>query len=94
MDKEDTKQLIKSLNNIEKKLDTLISLQLRTLPKQEPTKEEKKVLVLCDKKHTVEEISKETGKTVTNVNFILSNLRDKFLIQSVKVEGRTVYEKL
>lgn len=94
MDKEETKQLIKSLNNIEKKLDTLITLQLRSVPKKEPTKEEKKVLVLCDKKHTVEEISKETGKTVTNVNAILSSLRDKFLMQSTKVDGKTVYEKL
>ena len=94
MDKEQAKQLIKSLNNIEKKLDTLIGLQLRTLPKREPTKEEKKVLALCDKKHTVEEISKETCKTVTNINFILSSLREKFLIQSVKIDGRTVYEKL
>jgi DNA-binding transcriptional ArsR family regulator len=82
------------LKNIEKKLDILVDLQKRTLPKQSVTKEERKVLNLCDKKHTAEDIAKATGKTETNVNYILSSLRNKFLIQSVKVDGKTVYEKI
>ena len=34
------------------------------------------------------------GKTENNVNVILSRLRDKGLIKSVDVKGRTVYERI
>jgi DNA-binding transcriptional ArsR family regulator len=43
---------------------------------------------------TVEEIAKGTEKTENNVNVILSRLRDKGLIKSVDIKGRTVYEKI
>ncbi len=64
------------------------------MPKQEIGEEEKKVLELCDRKHTVADIAKETNKTENNVNFILSRLRDKVLIRSIQVKDNTVYERI
>lgn len=87
-------EMVKSLKRIEEKLETLINLQKVAMPKPKVTAEEKKVLKLCDKKHTAEEIAKETGKTENNVNVTLSRLRDKGLIKSAEVRGRTVYEKI
>jgi biotin operon repressor len=94
MDKKQFDELMKSLKGIEERLEILLSIQKATMPKPSIGKEEKKVLKLCDKKHTAEEIAKETGKTENNVNVILSRLRDKGLIKSVDIKGRTVYEKI
>lgn len=87
-------EMLKSLKRIEEKLEILINLQKVAMPKPKVTTEEKKILKLCDKKHTAEEIAKGTGKTENNVNVILSRLRDKGLIKSVEIKGRTVYEKI
>jgi hypothetical protein len=94
MEKKQFEAIAASLNSIDRKLDVLISLQKRSLPKPVISKEERKVFELCDKKHTNAEIATATNKTKTNVNFILSRLRDKGLIQSIDIEGKTVYEKL
>jgi DNA-binding transcriptional ArsR family regulator len=87
-------EMLKSLKSIEEKLEILINLQKVAMPKPKVTTEEKKILKLCDKKHTAEEIAKETGKTENNVNVTLSRLRDKGLIKSAEVKDRTVYEKI
>jgi biotin operon repressor len=94
MSKKQVEELLKSLKGIEEKLEILISLHKATMPKPIIGREEKKVLILCDRKHTEEEIAKETGKTENNVNVMLSHLRDKGLIKSVEIKGRTVYEKI
>lgn len=94
MDKKQFDELMKSLKGIEERLEILLSIQKATMPKPSIGKEEKKVLKLCDKKHTSEEIAKETGKTENNVNVILSRLRDKGLIKSVDMKRGTVYEKI
>jgi hypothetical protein len=94
MEKKQFETIANSLESIDKKLDILISLQKRTLPKPKFGKEEKKVFNLCDKKHTSVEIASTISKTRNNVHFILSQLRDKGLIQSVRTEGKTVYEKI
>jgi len=94
MSKKQFEELMKSLKSIEDRLEILISVQKATMPKPSVGKEEKKVVKLCDKKHTAEEIAKETGKTENNVNVILSRLRDKGLIKSVEIKGRTVYERI
>jgi transcription initiation factor IIE alpha subunit len=85
---------MKSVKSIDDKLETLLNIHKATMPKPSIGQEEKKVLKLCDRKHTAEEIAKETGKTENNVNVILSRLRDKGLIKSVETKGRTVYEKI
>lgn len=94
MDKRQFDELMRFLKSIEEKLGTLLSIQKAIMPKPSIGKEERKVLKLCDKKHTAEEIAKETGKTDNNVNVILSRLRSKGLAKSVDVKGRTVYEKI
>jgi len=94
MDKKQFDELMKSLKGIDDKLEILINVQKATMPKPSIGKEEGKVLKLCDKKHTAEEIAKETGKTENNVNVILSRLKDKGLIKSAEIKGRTVYEKI
>jgi DNA-binding NarL/FixJ family response regulator len=85
---------MKSLKSVDDKLQILINVQKATMPKPVIGKEEQKVLKLCDRKHTVEEIAKETGKTENNVNVILSHLKDKILIKSTEIKGKTVYEKI
>lgn len=88
-------KLMRSLKSIEAKLDILITLQKAITPKPSVGKEEKKILKLCDKKHTIDDIVKETGKTRTNVQSILSILRKKALIRSAKSKDKkTVYERI
>jgi len=94
MDKKQFDELMKSLRAIEDRLENLLNIQKATMPKPSIGKEEEKVLKLCDKKHTAEEIAKETGKTENNVNVILSRLRGKGLIKSVEIRDRTVFEKI
>ncbi len=87
-------ELNRTLKSIDKKLDILIILQKRACPKPEIGKEESKVLQLCDRKHSIDDIVNTTGKTENNVNLILSHLRDKGLIRSVEIKGITVYERI
>jgi hypothetical protein len=94
MSKRQFEELLKSLKNIEDKLETIITLQKTIVPKPSLGKEERKVLKLCDRKHTIDDIVKETEKTENNVGVILSHLRDKALIRSVEIKNRIVYEKI
>jgi len=87
-------RLLKSLESIESKLETLIILQKAVMPKPKLGAEQKKILELCDKKHTIEDIVKETGKTKGNVKSVLSKLRKKGLIRSVKLKDKVVYERI
>jgi DNA-binding CsgD family transcriptional regulator len=82
------------LKSIDEKLDTLVNFQRTLMPKPKLTKEEKKILKLCDRKNTISEIATKTGKTSNNVNFLLTQLRRKGIIRSVKIKDRTVYEKI
>ena len=89
------KELISLLKNIEGKLDILISLQRRVAPEPSVGKEEKKILKLCDKKHTIDDIMKKTGKKRSNVTVVLTKLRKKGLIISVKSKDKKiVYERI
>jgi len=94
MSKKQFEELLKSLKSIEDKLEIIIKLQKTVLPKPSLGKEEKKVLKLCDRKHTIDDIVRETGKTENNVKVILSRLRDKGLIRSVEIKSKLVYEKM
>jgi len=94
MSKEQFKKLMKSLKSMESKLDILIRLQKASMPKPKITPAEKEILKLCDKKHTINDMMKETGKTETNVNRLLSVLRKKALIKSVSLKDKLVYEKI
>jgi len=92
--KEQFNKLMKSLKSLESKLDVLITLQKTIAPKPRVGKEENKILKMCDRKHTVDDIVKETGKKEGNVMVVLSNLRKKGLITSVKLKGKTIYERI
>lgn len=94
MDKKQFEALMKSLKNIENKLDIIIRIQKMASSKPKIGPEEKKILKLCDKKHTIAEIITETKKSKNNVKSTLSHLRKKTLIRSVKVNKRLVYEKI
>lgn len=94
MSKKQFEELLKSLKNIEDRLEILINLQKATMPKPSVGEIEKRVLQLCDKKHTIEDIAKETGKAQNNVRAILSNLRDKGLIKKVEIKDRVVFETI
>jgi len=64
------------------------------MPKPKITTEEKRILKLCDKKHTIDDMVQATGKTRTNVGFILTQLRKKGLIKSVKLKDKLVYGRV
>jgi hypothetical protein len=94
MDKKQHDELIESLKNIENKLDILIGIQKTIAPKPKIGQEENKVLKLCDKRNTIEDISVKTGKSANNVKVILSHLKDKGLIISTDRDNRVVYDKI
>jgi Fic family protein len=87
-------QLMRSLHNIETKLDILINLQRTSIPKPKVPKEEAKILKLCDKKHTIADMVSKTGKKNSYIRKILTQLRKKGLIVSIKSNGKTVYGKV
>jgi Fic family protein len=87
-------EIVRLLKSIEEKLDTLVNFQRTMMPKPKLGKEERKVLKLCDRKNTIAEIATKTGKTNNNVNFMLTQLRRKGVIRSVKIRNRTVYERI
>ena len=88
------RELTDLLRSIDDKLDTLVNFQRTLMPKPRLAAEEKKVLKLCDRKNTIAEIAAKTEKTSNNANFLLTQLRRKGVIRSVKVKDRTVYEKI
>jgi len=94
MDKTQFDKIIKSLDGIDKKLDVLIILQKQGRPKQKIAKEQKKILALCDRNHTIETMVKETSKTECSVKSILHDLREKGLIRTVEVKNMCVYERI
>ena len=85
---------MKLLKSIETKLNVLVNLLRASLPKPKITPEERKILKLCDKKHTIDDMVKATGKTRNNVKVTLTHLRHKGLISSIKLEGKVVYERI
>lgn len=55
---------------------------------------EYEILKLCDKEHTISDMMKETGKTETDVNYLLAKLKGKALIRSVRMGDKHVYERI
>lgn len=94
MDKAEFKELMQQLKSIERKLDVLVKLLKASMPKPKITPEERKILELCDKKHTINDIVKETGKTRNNVKVILTHLRNKGVIKTIKIKDKTVYQRI
>ena len=94
MSKEQISKLLKLLKSIETKLNILVRLQKASMPRPKITKAEREILKLCDKKHTIEDMMKETKKTKTNVNTLLSMLRTKGYIKSTKSQNRLVYKRI
>jgi DNA-binding transcriptional ArsR family regulator len=92
--KEQFDELLKSIKNIESKLDTLVSFQRLSTPKTTTGDEQKKILNLCDRKHNINEIAEATGKKIGTIKPTLKTLRDKGLIKSVRVGKKTVYERI
>jgi len=88
------REMVRLLKSIDEKLDTLVNFERTLMPKPKLGEEEKKILNLCDRKNTIAEIATKTGKTANNVNFILTRLRGKGIIHSVKIKNRTVYERI
>lgn len=89
------KKIMRSLKTIEKKLDILIALQKRIARITNIGEEEKKILKLCNKKNTIDDIIEKTGKKRNNVKSVLFHLRNKGLIISVKIKDKkTVYERI
>ena len=82
------------LKNIEKKLDVLIKIQKSMAPEPKISPEKEKILVFCNSKNTINEISEQTKKTKKSIERILANLRSKGIIQSIKTKGKVVYSKV
>ena len=78
----------KILESIDDKLETLINLTRLIVPEQKPTDEEKKILVLCNKKNTASDMVQITKKTRNAIDIILTNLRGKALIKSITLKEK------
>lgn len=85
------KDILVSINN---NIELLTLYSKMGITKPEVTTEESKVLKLCKENNTIEEIVKKTGKKKSNVAFLLSQLRTKGLIISIKKANRLVYKQL
>ena len=94
MEKNQFNKLVESITKIEKKIDTLIALQKSTIPKQKLSSEEKKILSLCNGKNTIDVLAQKTNKTKANVRATLSNLRNKGLVESEKINGNQIYSRV
>ena len=92
--KEQFDELLKSLKNIEAKLDILVSFQKLSVPKATTGDEQKKILDLCDKKHSIKDMVQETGKKEGTIKSTLKILKEKGLIRSTKIGKKTVYERI
>ena len=93
-------EMLKQLKSINSKLDILVNLARLSAPKQKPTKEEEKIFSLCNMKNNVADMMEKTGKKRGNVEFIISSLRNKTLINSMNIKDKetgkkkTVYSKV
>ena len=87
-------EILKSLKNIEKKLDILIIFQKSMAPEPKINSEEKLILSFCNSNNTVDEITEQTKKTKKSVEGILQRLRNKGVIKSFKIQKKTVYSKV
>ncbi len=88
------KELLKSVKNIENKLEIMLSLQKASTPVPKIGEEEEKILKLCDKKHTIADMIQETQKKEGTINATLNHLKAKGMIQTVKVDDKIVYERI
>ncbi len=81
-------ETVKLLRSIDNKLDTLITLTRLIAPKQNITKEEKKIIELCNRKNTVSDIVQKTEKKRNTIEVALSSLRGKGIIKSVTLSEK------
>ena len=72
----------------------MIKIQKSMAPEPKIGLDEKKVLKYCNSKYTINEIVEKTKKTKGSVEVVLSNLRSRGIIKSVKIKGKTVYSKV
>lgn len=93
-DLEQNNEILKSLKNIEKKLDVLIKIQKSMAPEPKIRLDEKKILKFCNSKYTINEIVDKTKKTKGSVEVVLSKLRSRGIIKSIKIKGKIVYSKV
>jgi len=91
---EQFEEMLKSVRSIESKLDIMVSLQRASAPMPKIGKEEKRILKLCDKKHTIADMIQETQKKEGTINSTLNHLKAKGLIQTAKIDNKTVYERI
>ncbi len=88
------KDLIDILESIDDKLNVIIVLQKANMPKPKIGVEESKILKLCDRQHTIDDMVRATGKAEGTVKATLSHLRDKALILTLRMKDKTVYERI
>lgn len=94
MDKKQFEELKNLLERIDTKLDLMVKTLRSSMPEPTLTREEKKILKLCNKKHTIDDIVQKTGKTKNSIDIILSHLRNKALMKSVRIKDKLVYGRI
>jgi len=87
-------EILKSLKNIEKKIDVLIKIQKSMAPEPKINEDEKNLLKFCNSKYTINEIVEKTKKKKSVIEVMLSRLRSKGVIKSVNTKGKIVYSKV
>ena len=94
MDNKQFEELKNLLKSMDMKLDLMVKVLKVSMPKPKITPEERKILKLCDKKHTIDDIVQKIGKTRNSIDIILTQLRSKAIIKSVKIKGKLVYGRI
>ena len=85
--------LLGKMDRIVERMNILVELSIppTTLEGLKLGGVERAILELCDLKNTAEDKANKLGKTTTHVHKTLSGLRDKNLIESLKVGDKTYY---
>lgn len=56
--------------------------------------EQEKILKLCDKKHTIQDMAVETGKKEATIRSAIRDLKKKGLVKQVRIDGRAFFERI
>jgi len=94
MEKSQFAELINTIKRLERKLDILISIVKTMAPKPTIGTEEKGILTLCNAKNSIDDMVQKTNKSRNNIRVILSHLKSKGLIKSIKIKNKLVYVKI
>jgi len=90
------KKTLEKLDEIVERLNILVDLSVPPLNIEglKLGEVERQILELCDLKNTREDMASKLGKNLKHIDKTLTGLRNKGLIRSLKIAGKTCYIRL